>query len=166
MDMNVKVSVFAAVLIAWLAAPIQAAEQYRFRVAEGLEALGDEELPPGMERLRGQPLMMLIEIEGTHWRWILNGCPEPKRCEFRIDDQGGAAHSVDPDQDPATFTKPRDLGLMRIDATRFRLRCLRELCVIRHGAVGAKELESIRLLRGGWIELSAERVIDVKFADH
>jgi hypothetical protein len=163
--MNVKMLIVPLVLIAWCAAPIHAAEQYRFRVAEGLEALGDEELPPGMERLRGRPLMMLIGTRGTHWRWILNGCPETKRCEFRIDDSGGGAHSTAPDEDPATFPRQLDLGLMRLDATRFRLRCLRELCVIRHGAVGSEEMESIRLLRSEWIELSVERAIDVKFAD-
>lgn len=164
LPMKVKVLVLAAVWIAWSGAPIVGAEQYRFCVAEGLEALGNEKVPPSMERLRGRRLMMLIGIEGTRWRWVLNGCPGTKRCEFRIDDRGGAPDSVDPDQDPAAFTQQRDLGLMRIDAKRFRLRCLRELCVITHRTVGAKERERIRLLRGEWIELSAECEIDVKFS--
>jgi hypothetical protein len=162
--MNVRVLVFATALIAWTATPTHAAEQYRFRVAEGLEALGDEELPPGMAQLRGRPLMVLIGIEGTHWRWMLNGCPQTRPCEWRIDDTGGGGGSGDPEEDPADFTQPRDLGLLRLDATRFRLRCLREVCVIRHAPVGAKEMERIRLLRGGWIELPVERVIDVTFA--
>jgi hypothetical protein len=160
--MRIKSLVFVTLLTAWRVAPVHAGEQYRFRVAEGLEALGDEKLPDGMERLRGRPLMVLIEIEGTHWRWVLNGCPENKRCEFRINDSGGGGG--DPDEDPATLKPVYDLGLVRIDATRFRLRCLRELCVIGHGPVGAKELEGKRLLRGEWIELFVERVIDAKFS--
>jgi hypothetical protein len=156
-----RLAIIGAGLLASLAGPIHAGEHYRFRVGEGLEALGAEKLPAGMEQLRGRPLMILIGIEGTHWRWVLNGCPASKRCEFRIDDRGGTAHSAEPDEDPAAFTRPRDLGLLRIDSKRFQLRCLRESCVIRHGAAGAEEVERIRLLRGEWIELSVEREIDV-----
>ena len=160
--MNLKGLVFASVLIAVCAGSIQAAEQYRFRVAEGLEALPAEDRLPNMELLRGKPLMVLIASEGLQWRWMLNGCPAVKPCEWRIEGSGGRG-SLTPDEDPASFTQILDLGLMRIDATRFRLRCLRESCLIRHGAVGATEMEQIRLLRGESVELSVERVIDVKF---
>jgi hypothetical protein len=162
--MKVRMLVLA-VLISWCAARSHAAERYRFRVAEGLEALAGEELPSGMEYLRGKPLMVLIGTEGTRWRWMLNGCPATKPCEWRIDPTGGGGGSADPDEDPAAFTTPRDLGLTRIHATLFRLRCLRELCVIRHGTVGSDAMETVRLARGQRIELSVERAIDVKFAD-
>ena len=160
--MRTSLLVFVSLLIVWDGERVQAGERYRFRVAEGLESLGEEKLPDGMERLRGRPLMILIGIEGTHWRWILNGCPETKRCEFSINDTGGGGG--DPDEAPASKTPVYDLGLMRIDATRFRLRCLREVCVILEGAVGADEMKSLQLPRGESIELPVERVIDVRFS--
>jgi hypothetical protein len=163
--MNVRRLFLASVLITWWAGPVQAAEQYRFRVVEGLTALGDEVLPKGIEQMRGQPLMMVIGIEGTHWRWILNGCMAKKHCEFGINTTGGGGGSGDPDEDPAASRQMYDLGLMRIDASLFRLRCLRKSCLIRHGSFGAKDLESLRLLQGESVELPIDRVIDVKFSD-
>jgi|GEM_PF-3267199 len=70
--------------------PVRVADRYRFRVAEGIEALGDHATPHA-KQLIGKPLMVLISLEGTHW--MFNGCPAAKKpCEWLIDDHGGVQH--------------------------------------------------------------------------
>jgi hypothetical protein len=148
-------------LLACCAPPIRAAEHYRFRVAEGTQALAGEELPSNIAELAGKPIMVLIAVDGTQWRWMLNGCGAMTPCEWRIDDRGG--QRVRPDKDVAVHAW--DVGLTRIDATRFRLRCFRASCLIRHRAVEAKRISTVKLLRGESIELPIERVIDLQLTD-
>jgi hypothetical protein len=161
--MNVKILLLASVWLACIAPPNRAAEQYRFRVAEGTQALAGEELPSNMAELDGEPMMVLIGIEGTSWRWMLNGCPPAKPCEWRVDDRGG--HGGPPDEDPAALSHPWDVGLTRIDATRFRLRCLRESCVVRHDQIEGKPMRTVKLRRGESIELQVERLLAVQLSN-
>jgi hypothetical protein len=161
--MNVKALVIASMWLAWCAAPICAAERYGFRVAEGTQALAGETLPPEMAQLAGKPMMVLIAIDGTHWRWMLNGCAAMNSCEWRIDERGG--YGGRPDEDAATLSSAADVGLTRIDATRFRLRCLRETCVIRHRGIGATRIRTALLHRGSSIELPVENAIDVELTN-
>ena len=160
--MNVKILVLASVWLACFASPIRAAEHYRFRVAEGTQALAGQELPSNMAELDGKPVMVLIGIEGTSWRWMLNGCPPGKPCEWRIDDKGGQGGT--PDEDPAVLSRPWDVGLTRMDATRFRLRCLRESCVVQHDLDEGKPMRTVKLRRAESIELQVARSIDVQLS--
>ena len=159
--MNVKAFVLASVWVACCALPIRAAERYVFRVAEGTQALAGENLPPDMAQLAGSPMMVLIAIDGTQWRWMLNGCAAMTPCEWRIDERGG--QRVRPEDDVAVHAW--DVGLTRIDATQFRLRCFRASCLIRHRAVEAKRISTARLDRGRSIELPVDSVIDLQLTD-
>ena len=159
--MNVKAFVLASVWLACCALPIRASEHYAFRVAEGTQALAGENLPPDMAQLAGTPMMVLIAIHGTQWRWMLNGCAAMAPCEWRIDDRGG--QRVRPDKDVAVHAW--DVGLTRIDATRFQLRCLRASCLIRHRAVEAKPISTAELRRGESIELRVDSVIDLQLTN-
>jgi hypothetical protein len=161
--MNIKPLLLASVWLAYSAPSMQAAEHYRFRVAEGTQALAGQELPSNMAELAGKPIMVLIGTEGTKWRWMLNGCPPAKPCEWRIDDRGGQPGP--PEEDPARLSRPWDVGLTRIDATRFRLRCLRDSCVVRHGPVEGEAMHTAKLLRGESIDLRVERALDLQLAD-
>jgi hypothetical protein len=154
--MNVKVWVLVSVWVAFCALPIHAAEHYTFRVAEGTQALVGLPQQSNMAELAGKPLMVLIGIEGTQWRWTLNGCLDITPCEFRMDDVGG--QRVLPGEVDA---RRWDVGLTRIDATRFRLRCLRESCVVGHGSVEGKAMRTTKLRRGRSIDLPVNTVIEL-----
>jgi hypothetical protein len=158
--MNFKVLVLASVWLACCALPIHASDHYAFRVAEGLQAIAGMPQQSNMAELAGKPLMMLIAIGGTPGRWMLNGCLDITPCEFRRAEESGQRvlpGNVDADR--------YDVGLTRIDATRFRLRCLRESCVVRHGPVEGKRMRTTNLRRGKSIELPVGTVIDLQLSD-
>jgi hypothetical protein len=158
--MNVKVLVLASVWLACCALPIHASDRYAFRVVEGTQAIAGMPQQSNMAELAGKPLMMLIGIEGTQWQWTVNGCLDMTPCEFRIDDRSGQRMLP---EDVAVHAF--DVGLTRIDATRFRLRCLRASCLVRHHAVEAKRISTARLRRGRSIELPVDSVIELQLTD-
>ena len=158
--MNVKVLVLASVWFACSALPIRASDHYAFRVAEGMQSIAGMPQQSNMSELTGKPLMMLVGIEGTQWQWTLNACLDMTPCEFRLDGRSG--QRMLPEDVPAHAF---DVGLTRIDATRFHLRCLRESCVVRHGPVEGKQMRTTRLRRGRSIELPVGTVVDLQLTD-
>jgi hypothetical protein len=159
--MNVKVLVLASVWFAWCALPIHASDHYAFRVAEGLQSIAGMPQESSMVKaLSGKPLMMLIAIGGTPGRWMLNGCLDITPCEFRRAEESGQ-RVLPGNVDVFKY----DVGLTRIDATRFRLRCLRESCIVRHGPVEGRPMRTTKLRRGKSIELPVGTVIDLQLSD-
>jgi len=157
--MDVKGLVLASIWLACCAPALQASDHYRFRVAEGTQALEGQDLPSNMAELAGKPMMVLLAIDGTHWRWMLNGCAALPDCEWRIDDRGG--QRVLPADAVVALARPWDIGLTRIDATRFRLRCFHESCVVHYGTGEAKTARTAELQRGASIELPIDDQIEL-----
>ena len=143
--------------IAAVAGAARAAESYKLRVTEGIESLAKKDRPADVSRLTGQPLMIVTAVEGTHWRWMLNGCPpKAKNCEWRVNARGASGGSND-----AAVPSGWDLGLTRLSATSFQVRCLRDSCALRQGnredhirVSTLKRGESIKLKTGETIQAS------------
>ncbi|HEY8134013.1 MAG TPA: hypothetical protein VII12_19210 [Thermoanaerobaculia bacterium] len=63
----------------------------------------------------------LTEGQGTHWKWVMIGCPTAKPdCEFTINDRGSGR--------PGNS----DLGFVLKDENTVQMRCVRPGCAVKY----------------------------------